>query len=142
MYFMYFYYFFMTDGKLFKARLFWSRRVVNRSLCLWPSHQKLSIQANKNFHLIFYFFGNFFPSDILHKISKLDIFSSLFHCKSCTDDFPQIDSLNLISYWFDSFFFKTFDTIQFRMENLFFQFSILSVRHTQFFSHTEKSANF
>ena len=41
---------------------------------LWPTHQKRSIQADKHFHLIFYFVGNFFPSDILHRISKLNIF--------------------------------------------------------------------
>ena len=56
----------------------------------------------------------FFPSDMLHKISKLYIFSSMFYCKSSADSFHQMDGLNLICYRFDQFFLKTFDTIRFR----------------------------
>ena len=54
------------------------------------------------------------------------MFFSYIFLKSYADSFSQIDSLNWICYQFDHFLFKTFDTIWFRTENLFYLFSTVS----------------
>ena len=78
---------------------------------------------------------------MLHKISKLDVFPSMFHCKSCARNFPQKDNLSSVCHQFDQFLVKTFNTISFRTKNLFYHFSIVLVRHTVFLFACGKTRN-
>lgn len=77
---------------------------------------------------------------MLHKISKLDIYLSLCHCKSCADDIPQTDRLSSICYSFKHLL-KKFDTIWFRIESLVCPFSVLFFRLTAFLFAYGKTKN-
>lgn len=127
--------FFTSDRKLLKVFSFQCYRFVdmfNWNFCD-PGIKNVKIRQVKRFQHVFAFFIFFSKSNLLHIISKLDIFKSMSNWESFAEGFFQTNSVNSIFFQFEYFLLKTFETVWLRTENLSYPFPVLSVPHTAFF---------